>query len=786
MFDIIREHQLNIMLSLSAICFSMAVLLLFTKFLPTRRKWILVGMEIIAMLLLSFDRMAYIYSGNESFKGFVAVRVSNFMVFFLTPAVVFIFNAFLIDLFVDEGRIKEIPGRLKFVALASIIGMFMAVISAFTGMYYFFDEHNVYHRGNGFLISYIIPIIGPLIQYSVFRQYRKYISKLIYIALVLYIFIPIACGIIQIFTYGISIVNMAMVMVSIFMYVFNYLDVNEEVVRAHEIEMKRARREQNAMKLLFDETATAFVKAVEKKDAFSSGYAVETAEIARKIAEKSGKTDAECDETYYSALLHNVGLIGIPDSIIEKTGKLTEEEEKKVREKPLISAEILSTITEYPYLSNTARYSYEKYDGSGYPEGLKGEEIPEVARIISVADAYENMVRKTRFGDPLPMALVRETFVKEAGGKYDPRFADIMVSLIDIKTDETGGEEEAVIQKELECKDYRDSITNGIFIDGQVKEITFECVSAGKEKAFSAPSIILFDSYDKRVHDNIKSVAEYMYTEYGEIWFDGHYVSTKARNMKIEELGDKSLRTSQKKDYKITASRYEDHLKLEISSFSKAMRVIIALPDRSKSAFIGITGENCHISDIDVNGTGKYVHKGDIPRIAAKESFIDRLESDIPNVQVYNTRSAYTQGIEIQGEFDLAFHTMSLPGASLVWHCPYIVIYYSDDGSIGGNDYQEFAMIKLNGEDNDDKEFAINKFSMKKKESFPGWEEWKKANKKGLECEISFARKGNKITMHTENLGIEIVNTTFINSGVEKAYVALTGDQVALTDIRID
>lgn len=92
MFEVIRNHQLNIMLCLCAACFTMGVMLFLTKFLSKRRKWILIAMEIVATLLLFFDRMAYIYAGDVDAMGFMMVRVSNFMVFFLTSATVFSFK----------------------------------------------------------------------------------------------------------------------------------------------------------------------------------------------------------------------------------------------------------------------------------------------------------------------------------------------------------------------------------------------------------------------------------------------------------------------------------------------------------------------------------------------------------------------------------------------------------------------------------------------------------------------------------------------------------------------
>jgi hypothetical protein len=192
----------------------------------------------MACFLLWFDRLAYIYAGDSGQTAFVMVRVSNFLVFFLTSAIVFGFNLYLIDLLTNEGKLSVPPKRLIFVGAMSVAGMLLAVVAAFTDLYYYFDETNLYHRGPGFLIAYIIPVLGPIIQYTVIREYRKKFSKLIYISLVLYIFVPIVCGIIQIFAYGISIVNMSMVAVSVFLYIFMYLDLNNTVEHAHKIEIE--------------------------------------------------------------------------------------------------------------------------------------------------------------------------------------------------------------------------------------------------------------------------------------------------------------------------------------------------------------------------------------------------------------------------------------------------------------------------------------------------------------------------------------------------------------------
>lgn len=789
MYEFIKDNQLNAMLFLCGACGILVFLLLNTRFLSKSRKKILIFMELAAFFLLWFDREAYVYAGSPGQKSYYMIKVSNFMVFFLTSAIVFGFNLYISDWLTCEGKQTKLPRLTNIAGGLSVIGMLLSIVAVFTDLYFYIDENNTYHRGSGFLIAYIIPVLCPLMQYVVIRQYRKVFSKLIYIAVNLYIFIPIVCAITQYFAYGISIVNMSMVAVSISMYIFTYLDINNTVEHAHEIEIQNMQGEQMRMQRLFDQTAMAFVSAVEKKDDFAKGKAAKVAECARKIAKMAGKSDDECEKVYYAALLHDVGLIGIPDSVIKNSADPSKWDYEVIRKKPIIGEEILSCITEYPYLSEVAHYSHERYNGTGYPKKLRGREIPEIARIVAVADAYVTMTSKKRYRDERPMFMVREAFVKGAGEEFDPAFSEIMVKIIDTENKEDL-KATAKPESELTCKEYRENISIGIPVSESIKQIKFECeMPLDPENGFFAPSIVLFDSYDGRTHSNKKAIEGYRYLEYGEVWFDKHSITTAARKIEEKEIdADRDDgKEGSKKDftYEILAGLCEDHMRLIMKSKEYAKEVIVALPNGSKDAFIGLTGENCRLKNIVVEKTGESVGIGEIPRIAKPISFIDQLESDIKNVQIDRTRSASTEGIEIKNKLDISFRTMSLPGASLVWHCPYIVLYSSDDGKINGGNYKEYALVKLNGENDMTEILAENKLDMKKKEEFPGWDEWKAINKKGMDCEISVERKGTQYILKTENLGIYIENIAIIKNENRPVYLSITGDQIALTDIRI-
>ncbi len=789
MFEFFQNHQLELMQTFSGICAISAVMLLVTKALTKKRRAILILMQLTAMLLLIFDREAYVFAGDMSRMGYIMVRLANLVVFFLTPAVVLVFDLYIMDLLTDEGGLAEAPRRLKFVALLSSIGMFLAIVNHFTGIYYIIDEQNRYHRGEGFLICYIIPIVGPLIQVSAVVKYRDRIRKFIRTSLYLFLIAPIAASIIQIYAYGISLTNSVIVLVSVALYVFAYYDVNEAIERAHKEETSLLRQDRRTIRHLFDQVTRAFMTALDERDAYSKGRSVRVADYARMIAEESGLSKKECDEVYFEALVHDIGKIGIAEDVLIHEDEPSEEEEKILKQKPEIGSRILSMVTEFPGFDIGAKYCNERYDGSGYPEGLKGENIPRTARIIAVASEYDKMTSRRSFRDPLPQQVVREELTMASGITLDPVYTQIMMRKLDadgtysMREAGTVSTEEATT--ELHCRTYRDKVTEGILIEDTIKRITFKFREEKQnESDFADPSLIIFDSYDAHVHNNDRTIGAYSYKEYAELWFDGHYIATRAENMKVTENSGK-IKGLDKSEYRIELGRHHDHLRIRLESHYGSVEAIIALADGVSWAYIGITGENCHIYDIETVKSDETIGEGEIERIADEKSYIDRFESDIPNIQINGTRALSTPGIPIKDGLKLMFHTMSLPMATLVWHCPYIVVFYSEDGLVNGPGYVEYAMIKLNGEDNGSKEYVTNAFTMKKTEDFRDWNRWKQKNKTGFEVEVDFTRRGRKIGLSTNNLGISIHNAMTILDDHDDIYVALTGDQVALTDIRV-
>lgn len=179
----------------------------------------------------------------------------------------------------------------------------------------------------------------------------------------------------------------------------------------------------------------ALSAAVDAKDTYTNGHSTRVAEYSREIARHAGLSKEVQNNIYMMGLLHDVGKIGIPDAIINKPVKLSDEEYSIIQNHPVMGAKILKNVTEFPKLSTGARWHHERYDGKGYPDGISGEDIPMEARIIAVADAYDAMSSRRSYRNVLPQEQVRAEVEKGKGTQFDPVFAEIMLSMIDEDTD---------------------------------------------------------------------------------------------------------------------------------------------------------------------------------------------------------------------------------------------------------------------------------------------------------------------------------------------------------------
>ena len=240
------------------------------------------------------------------------------------------------------------------------------------------------------------------------------------------------------------------------------------------------------------------------------------------------------------------------------------------------------------------------------------------------------------------------------------------------------------------------------------------------------------------------------------------------------------------KEYSIEAVRVRDHVLIRAADGEQVRETILSLPDNTRFAYIAFTGQNCMISGIRISEDETAAGEDCIPRIAEEVSFIKGCPAgDLPNIQIEGWRQVSTPGVPVVGSMKIAFHAKGLPSARLVWHCPFLCLFTSEDRKVEGKNFREFALIRMDGENWHTDDQVTNETTVRMTDGFPGWDEWKNRLKAGTDCEILLRREGDAVHIDTENIGIRIHSVIMVRGFGGEICAALTGDQCAITDIHI-
>lgn len=220
-------------------------------------------------------------------------------------------------------------------------------------------------------------------------------------------------------------------------YVCFVYDLSEEEAMLEQVNLMKSRLEKELHKKtkqieqLTLQSISTIANSVDEKDTYTKGHSIHVAEYSAQIASKLNWTDDEIQNLKYMALLHDIGRIAIPDSLLNKPGKLSQAEYDCIKKHTMIGGDILKDITIVKNLDAGARFHHERYDGTGYPEGLKGEEIPFAARIICIADAYDAMSSDRIYRPALSPQAIRNELLEGRGTQFDPELLDIFLELFD-------------------------------------------------------------------------------------------------------------------------------------------------------------------------------------------------------------------------------------------------------------------------------------------------------------------------------------------------------------------
>jgi putative nucleotidyltransferase with HDIG domain len=173
----------------------------------------------------------------------------------------------------------------------------------------------------------------------------------------------------------------------------------------------------------------SLTSAVDAKDAYTCGHSERVALLSRELARQAKLGDHDVERIYMAGLLHDVGKIGVPETVLQKTGKLTAEEFEQMKKHPEVGARILSDIKQIKDIIPGVLHHHERYDGKGYPAGLAGEDIPLMGRIICLADCFDAMTSNRTYRKALPLEVALTEIRRCSGTQFDPRLAEAFLQI---------------------------------------------------------------------------------------------------------------------------------------------------------------------------------------------------------------------------------------------------------------------------------------------------------------------------------------------------------------------
>ena len=213
-----------------------------------------------------------------------------------------------------------------------------------------------------------------------------------------------------------------------------FINILRTIARIRNLELERRQKEMHRRREQMEKLSLQVLRTlsttIETKDEYTRGHSHRVGEYAALIARELGWSQEEIINLKNTADLHDIGKIGVPDTILNKPTKLTEDEYIIIKDHTVIGAEILKNITLIPHAAEVARSHHERYDGTGYPDGLKGEDIPLYARVIAVADSYDAMSSRRIYRSALSRQEICEEIRSNQGKQFDPVIAEVFLRLL--------------------------------------------------------------------------------------------------------------------------------------------------------------------------------------------------------------------------------------------------------------------------------------------------------------------------------------------------------------------
>jgi putative nucleotidyltransferase with HDIG domain len=344
-------------------------------------------------------------------KGFVTVTT----LLFALAGFFFIYSA------------KVLKKREPAVIISTVISIVMFTYYAISGT----------NEGFAILWTLIMPL---LICYFMSVKYGILVSVYVEILIIVLFYTPLRSHFSELYTstfmnrYPVLYMCMLMLMaVSMTQYhesVLVQLEYTERLSAEVKKQTRVATERADKLQRLSDEMVVTLAQTIDAKDRYTNGHSLRVAEYAALLAETLGWDEARIGDLKRDALLHDIGKIGVPDMVLNKPGRLTEDEFNIIKSHTVTGHGILAEMEDMTEAADVAMHHHERYDGSGYPSGKAGAAIPDNARIVAIADAFDAMYSNRIYRKALPVEDIITEMEKQRGRQFDPDYLDVFLTLI--------------------------------------------------------------------------------------------------------------------------------------------------------------------------------------------------------------------------------------------------------------------------------------------------------------------------------------------------------------------
>lgn len=387
----------------------------------------------------------------------------NGLYFASSNSVAFLFLVYVITLVYQSDKDNPIVKKL-FNANQYLLGLncVLLFMNSFTGIFFNFDG-GTYNHGPAYLWVNVITLLFVVESLLFFVIKRKgYSLKQLICAMVFYA-VFFATYVIQVYflpdillsDFGVA-VGSLVVFFSIetpdYAKLMETLTELNELKGSLEIQVRNRTKELDNEKQSYEEltleTLSSLAKVIDAKDHYTNGHSFRVAAYATALAKQLDLSFIECERIYFAGLIHDVGKIGISENILTKPGKLDPKEYEIIKSHSMLGGDILKGIKQFKIFEEVARSHHERFDGTGYPDKFKGDEIPFPARIVAVCDAFDAMTSDRSYRQALPDKVAIKELVNNKGSQFDPIMVDAFLKLCGSFPDSIRNHIEELMQKE--------------------------------------------------------------------------------------------------------------------------------------------------------------------------------------------------------------------------------------------------------------------------------------------------------------------------------------------------